>query len=152
MAGRTSIGMASKIGGCRPEDFFNVLKPLGFEADTSPVEDELPGIQKAIPQFLKTAAAAQILTLDVRSMLAGGTDPLKLIQQQVKEMQTGQILKIVNTFEPTPLIKLLEKQGFLSYVDVVEPELVETYFYKPEGTESPELRNTTDEANDWDEL
>jgi hypothetical protein len=35
MAGRTSIGMASKIGGCKPEDFFEILKPLGFVSDNS---------------------------------------------------------------------------------------------------------------------
>lgn len=35
MAKRTSIAMASKIGGCTPEDFFRVLAPLGFETDPS---------------------------------------------------------------------------------------------------------------------
>ena len=34
MAGRTTIAMASKIGGCKPEDFFKALAPLGFEADS----------------------------------------------------------------------------------------------------------------------
>ena len=33
MAGRTSLAMASKVGGCRLEDFFIKLKPLGFETD-----------------------------------------------------------------------------------------------------------------------
>ena len=30
LAGRTSIAMASKIGGCEVNDFFNRLRPLGF--------------------------------------------------------------------------------------------------------------------------
>ena len=52
MAGRTSIAMASKIGRCTPEDFFEKLKPLGFETDTSkPVEEETAAEQKSIPQL-----------------------------------------------------------------------------------------------------
>ncbi|HRO73030.1 MAG TPA: DUF1858 domain-containing protein, partial [Saprospiraceae bacterium] len=35
MASRTSISMASKIGGCKVEDFFEKLKPLGFVIDSS---------------------------------------------------------------------------------------------------------------------
>ena len=28
MAGRTSISMASRIGGCKPDDFFEILKHI----------------------------------------------------------------------------------------------------------------------------
>src|SRR6478609_7532709 len=69
MAGRTSIAMASKIGGCTPEDFFEKLKPFGFEAEASqPKEEEVATGQKAIPQFIKELETHHIVTLDVRSM------------------------------------------------------------------------------------
>ncbi len=98
MAGRTSIAMASKIGGCTPEDFFMKLKPYGFEVDASQsTEEEMATEQKPIPQFIKELEAHHIVTLDVRSMLADGNDPLKLIQQTVKELQQGQVLNIINT-------------------------------------------------------
>lgn len=35
MAGRTSLAMASKIGGCSVNDFFVKLQPLGFEIDST---------------------------------------------------------------------------------------------------------------------
>src|SRR5690625_2303857 len=38
MAGRTSIAMASKIGGCTPDDFFEVLEKLGFEKEDNKEE------------------------------------------------------------------------------------------------------------------
>ena len=153
MAGRTSIAMASKIGGCTPGDFFEKLKPYGFEADTSkPVEEEAGAEQKPVPQFIKELEADHIVTLDVRSMLAGGNDPLKLIQQTVKGLQQGQVLKIINTFEPTPLIKLLEKQGFQCYTDAVEKDLVETYFYKTTTDGNVQLEAKPDDTNDWDEV
>ncbi|MEJ7778927.1 MAG: DUF2249 domain-containing protein, partial [Daejeonella sp.] len=129
------------------------LKPYGFEADTSPqAEEDTSAEQKPLPQFVKELEAAHIVSLDVRAMLSAGNDPLKLIQQTVKELQQGQVLKIINTFEPTPLIKLLEKQGFQTYIDVVEKGLVETYFYKTTAIGNVQLEDAGDDTNDWEQI
>lgn len=153
MAGRTSIAMASKIGGCTPEDFFKKLEPLGFEADTSPsLSAETTTEQKVIPAFIKELEADHIVSLDVRSMLASGNDPLKLIQQTVKALKQGQALKIINTFAPTPLIALLKNQGFESYVDAVSNDLFETYFYKTTADGSVEIEAVPDDTNDWNQV
>lgn len=149
MAGRTSIAMASKIGGCKPQDFYDVLEPFGFEADTSSQLLQEKEELKALPHFLKNPAEITIVTLDVRSMLASGTDPLKLIQQTIKQLNTGEALKIVNTFEPTPLIKLLEKQGFEAYTSSENDSLVETYFYRSAKKQERVSENPT-ENNDWE--
>ena len=151
MAGRTTISMASKIGGCRPDDFYRVLKPYGFEIDESSAtgEDVLPE-RKPLPASLQNITSENFVVLDVRSMLAEGNDPLKFIQQTVKNLVDGQVLKIVNTFEPTPLIKLLEKQGFESYTDVVDQELIETYFYRTGFKKDAPKEITTEELTDWD--
>jgi len=153
MAGRTSIAMASKIGGCTPEDFFGKLKPYGFEADASqPTKEKTAIEQKPVPNFIKELEADHIVSLDVRSMLAAGNDPLKLIQQTVKELKQEQALKIINTFAPTPLIALLEKQGFECYVDAMNKDLVESYFYKTTADGNVQLEAVPDETNDWDQL
>lgn len=151
MAGRTSISMASKIGGCTPQDFFKVLEPYGFEFDSSTRVDEEPVPERVdLPDFINKLESAQVVSLDVRQMLAAGNDPLKLIQQTVKELQSHQVLKIINTFEPTPLIKLLEKQGFQSCTDFVNQDLIETYFYKTDDKESTQDELKADESNgDW---
>lgn len=151
MAGRTSISMASKIGGCKPEDFFEILKPLGFVSDNS-VQEQDPVLQKSLKAFVKDIETAHIIPLDVRAMLAEGNDPLKLIQKHIKELKEGQVLKIINTFEPTPLIKLLEKQGFESYVDLIEKDLIETYFYRTIAPEVTQETLSESENNDWDIL
>jgi uncharacterized protein (DUF2249 family) len=152
MAGRTSISMASKIGGCRPEDFFEKLKPYGFEADGAAEPEEELAEQLPVPDFVKNLQADHIVVLDVRAMLAGGTDPLKHIQQTVRQLAPGQALKIVNSFEPTPLIKLLEKQGFQSYTGIVEKDLVETYFSKTEGTADLSVAVAATTGDDWEQL
>jgi uncharacterized protein (DUF2249 family) len=128
MAGRTSIAMASKLGGCAIADFFTKLKPLGFEVDDGmpPAEEE----KKHVPGFMATLNEAQLIVLDVRPVIASGKDPLSMIIEKVKTIHAGQVLKIINSFEPTPLMHLLEKQGFESFADMINDELVETWFYK----------------------
>lgn len=132
MAGRTTIAMASKIGGCKPADFFKALAPLGFEVDrpqTDAQEDAVPE-SKPKPEYLQNIQPDRLVNFDVRAMLAEGSDPLKSIQQQVKSLNPGEVLVIINNFEPVPLIKLLEKQGFQTYVNFIDPDTIETYFYK----------------------
>jgi len=132
MAGRTSIAMASKIGGCNPEDFFKALAPLGFETDNAAVLPQENAVSKNAPkpEYLQSIQPERLINFDVRAMLAEGNDPLKQIQQKVKSLQPGEVLVIVNNFEPVPLIKLLERQGFQTYVHFVDADTIETYFYK----------------------
>lgn len=150
MASRTTIAMASKVGGCSVEDFFKKLQPLGFEIDSQTKEEESE--IKPLPGFLKNAEARNIIDLDVRPVIESGKDPLRMIQQKVSELQPGQVLKIINTFEPTPLIQLLGKQGFESYTDTIETDLIYTYFFKKDsGKFSFEKADTTN-SKDWEEL
>lgn len=143
MAGRASIAMASKIGGCRVDDFFEKLGPLGFDIDAATpaiTEDE-----NERPDFKEE----QLVVFDVRPILQSGEDPLSQILQKIKTIQSGQVLKIVNTFEPTPLMLLLQKQGFESHAIHLNDNLVETFFYKT-GASLPIETKTP--ANDWDEI
>jgi uncharacterized protein (DUF2249 family) len=156
MAGRASIAMASKMGGCTPEDFFTALKPLGFEADKSKtVPDAIPE-NKPVPTYLRSLKPEQIISFDVRALLAGGSDPLKQIQQKINALQPGEALLIVNNFEPVPLIKLLEKQGFASYVKFAGKGTVETYFYRTGPSKKsvgmPETKTEAATPGDWDAL
>lgn len=148
MAGRTSLAMAAKVGGCKVEDFFNRLKPLGFEIDaaTTIKEEE----KSPLPPLIRKLRKEQIVELDVRPVIASGKDPLSLIVKEVNAIQPGQVLKIINTFEPTPLMVLLEKQGFSSYADGIKDDWVETYFYKTDAA-TPVLKSTTEDSSEgWD--
>lgn len=129
MAGRTSIATAAKMGGCTVDDFFNKLVPLGFKVD-----EKLPlsatTIQEPKPAFIALLQPEDLQILDVRPVLASGTDPLALIQQKVRELKQNQCLLIINSFEPTPLIHLLKKQGFESFVENLQPDCIHSYFYR----------------------
>ncbi|HEX6915380.1 MAG TPA: DUF2249 domain-containing protein, partial [Chitinophagaceae bacterium] len=145
MAGRTTLTAASKLGGCQVEDFYTRLEPLGFriDRDTKPVEEP----KKPMPAFINSLNSSQLVTLDVRPVIASGSDPLNLIMEKVKSIDPGQALKIINTFEPTPLILMLEKKGFETWVDTINDNLVETWFYKKGPTAA--VSTEAPVANDW---
>ena len=153
LAARTSIAMAAKIGGCEVNDFFNQLKPLGFEIDKESASvDEKPEI-KPIPEFLKDVSPDKIIDLDVRPAIQSGKDPLNMILQKVKAIDQGQVLKIINSFEPTPLMHLLGKKGFESYSEMITADLVQTYFYKKStGTAQNLAANVSNNSKGWDEI
>lgn len=153
MAGRTSIAMASKIGGCTPEDFFKALAPLGFEVDTTKQVLEEKVEEQAMPAFLQNRKPEEIVPFDVRAILASGEDPLRAIQEKAKALQATQALLIINNFEPVPLIKLLEKQGFQSYVQNKSEDEIHTYFFKTKETVVDSTNHEEqNQDEDWDEV
>lgn len=150
MAGRTSIAMASKISGCGLEAFYDKLKPLGFEIDNEvAVEEDKP---HPVPSFLHKIKEENVVTLDVRPTIESGKDPLKDIMQAVKNIPDGGALKITNSFEPTPLISLLQKQGYQYFVDRADNDVVETWFYKEKGDHSQGALDIHVNEEGWEEM
>lgn len=143
LAGRTTISMAAKVGGCKVQDFFDKLEPLGFEVDPNASVDEEE--KQAFPEYLQKVKKDKIVALDVRPIIAEGKDPLGQIMKAAKSIPANGALKVINSFEPTPLIAVLEKQGYEYYVDFVEKDDVQTWFYKEnsKGGEEIEVDDTT---------
>jgi len=150
MAARTSIGMASNIAGISVEKFFEKLHPLGFEPDRE-TRPESNAERPKLPAFFNSLKPEQIIDLDVRPIMDGGKDPLTLITQKIKSLPEKGALKIINSFEPTPLISLLKKQGFESFTDRIDDQTVETYFYKTGKTKTLESPSENNDEG-WDEL
>ena len=100
---------------------------------------------------MKSLQPEKMIELDVRPVIESGKDPLNIIVQKVKTLETGFVLKIINSFEPTPLIHLLGKQGYESFTEIISDDLVNTYFYKK--ADSPSLKTEiTANSSDWDEV
>ena len=151
IAARTSISMASKLGGCSVDDFFKKLQPLGFEIDQAAVVMKKENENKPVPGFVNIGAD-KMIELEVRSVIESGKDPLDIIVKKVKTLETGSVLKIINSFEPTPLMHLLGKQGFESYAETISDDLVNTYFYKKSGINVLAENKETDHSKGWDEI
>lgn len=149
IAGRTSIAMASKLGGCGVDDFFTKLAPLGFTIDRGgPVRNDEPE-EEPVPDFLKNRSPESISELDVRPVIESGKDPLSLILQKVKSLEPGSVLKIINSFDPAPLRHLLGKQGFESFTTHLNDSLVHTFFYKGQQGQISVAPIQNNQGDDW---
>ena len=148
LANRTSIAMACKMVGHTTEEFFAKLRPLGFEIDGEAAPAEIE--HHDVPAFVAQVTKDQIIDFDVRELLTSGQDPLSAILEKTKSLKAGQALKIINTFEPVPLVKMLEKKGFIIHIDKISDDLIETYFYKPiEAEDVAEEKLETTNENAW---
>lgn len=55
--------------------------------------------------------------LDVRPLLADGTEPFTAIRERIDALAPGQGLTLVAPFLPAPLIELLKSEGFESTME-----------------------------------
>ncbi|MCF6167550.1 DUF2249 domain-containing protein [Lutibacter sp.] len=78
---------------------------------------------------------SNLISLDVRPIIEGGSDPFKEIMKAVKKLKSNEVLKIINSFEPIPLINKLEKQGFKTWTDRPKVGVVHTFFKKENNVE-----------------
>lgn len=125
---RVSIADACKISNTPVTDFMRSMEQIGFRLAGSPPV----GPERTTPVFIEPR---DYLELDARPILANGRDPLKEILATVKLLEEDQGLKLINTFEPLPLIHLLAEKGFGWRVSKESPDLVITFFNKAPGVE-----------------
>lgn len=136
MAPRITIAEAAKIGGVAVSDFVKVLLPLGFEFDDTAVSGNQTGTIKE-PEWLLKAKPQNIQNFDVRELLDSGKDPFGQIMEKYNCLEPGNILCVINSFAPTPLIEILNNKGAQSYLQQVSPQVYYSYFIKPVNNKKP---------------
>lgn len=151
LARRVSIADACKIGGCTLHDFLDAMKQVGFKVEIEAIEEK-----RAVQQNGVFQEAGSYRTLDVRPLLAQDQDPLKEILAGISILEENQGLKLINTFEPLPLINLLADRGFSHLTVSPEPEVFITYFNR-DATKSTVAKdlvdyNETVDADFFDEV
>lgn len=93
-----------------------------------------------------------IVCLDVRPILSEGSDPFNVIMETVKSLKEGQVLQIINTFQPLPLITKLEGNGYKSWTEQPEPGIFHTFFKKDKTIEKAIEPTVIEENLNFDNL
>lgn len=127
LASRVSISDAARIGKCSIDDFYKILLPLGFDIDKATTEKSQTFVSITDEQYHYD------LLLDVRADIEQGADPFKKIMAEMNMLQEGQTLKLINSFEPTPLIRILSDKGYSAQIVTKTKDEVHTYFRKKES-------------------
>jgi uncharacterized protein (DUF2249 family) len=118
LAPRVTVLQAARIGGVEVDELLkNLNASISLEyvpQNGTPVNktqqqlEEFEDINQAI---IETVATEEVV-LDVRPIISSGSDPLKIILQNVRGLQEGQALHLINSFEPIPLYSVLGGKGF----------------------------------------
>jgi TusA-related sulfurtransferase len=152
LAPRVNIETAARIGGVDIQVFFDKLAKIGFEVDkkAETTKQQIETINKTDNMFdLKND---KITVLDVREGLANGIDPFNEIMAAIKDFTDGEVLKIVNTFEPTPIINVLKQKGFISKVEHISENEIHTYLKKEQEDKSEEINQKAQESAKTDDI
>jgi uncharacterized protein (DUF2249 family) len=151
LASRVTIADAARIGKCRVEDFYEKLQPLGFSVASKPTYNKraIPMETDILerPAFMANLKATDTIVLDVRATIAKGDDPFLQIMEAVNKLSPEQVLCIVNTFEPIPLIAIVRPKGFEYYTETLGPNLVKTYFKRQSAGEKLDVSAATIDPN-----
>jgi hypothetical protein len=142
-ARRVTIADACKISRCSIADFMESMKQIGFNVDEEG-RSNTEILTQSVPEIKEPGS---YLALDVRPILAQDKDPLKEIMASINVLGENQGLKLINTFEPLPLIYLLADKGFTHHVDFVDDNTVITYFNKAPGSEEEIIPFPPDEPS-----
>lgn len=122
LGGRATVADAAKIGNCTSELILTSLGGIGFEVAVT------DGPAAILPEKIGEHAALEYdRVYDARPVLASGNDPFQQIMAQLKVINAGQTLLLINSFEPAPLIKILKSRLYHITVLRKAPDLVETY-------------------------
>lgn len=141
-ASRVTIGDAARIGKCDINLFFEKLKPLGF------IADEVNETNREV-KYSEVSNLEYDMLLDVREDIASSKDPFRKIMQAITDLSNGNVLLLINSFEPLPLISILKEKGCTADVVEIGPGEVHTFFKKqteenissPSATENEFLFN-----------
>ena len=134
LASRITVGDVARIGKYDINILLKKLADIGFEIETIPVLEEGKNEMSQNSAILEAINSSKFTTLDVRPALAKGEDPFKNIMEALKTLKADYALEVINTFEPTPLIKIVNSQGYVSMVET-KNNVVFTYFLKVAETE-----------------
>ncbi len=147
LAKRVSIKDAARIGNVDVNILLNKLREIGFEiaskgAETANSQKNTPHTEtgKEEQQGKQKYQDMKVIKLDVRPELDKGIDPFQSIMKKIKTLKEGEVLQVINTFEPLPLINVLKKKGYRSWTER-EEGVVLTHFQKTEDSETENLES-----------
>jgi uncharacterized protein (DUF2249 family) len=133
LAPRVTVAEAAKIGGVPVCVLIDKLRGIGFETtDDCGCETVSPKDKYRLQENEIKMKKQNIIELDVRPSLEKGVDPFNEIMAKLKQMKEDETLKIINTFEPIPLLNLLKEKGYVYETERPEKGLVYTYLEKAE--------------------
>jgi hypothetical protein len=125
-----TLEKAAQMGGIPLRQLIATLRQaVGLPAEHSTADHGMGGrpaeVERPVPDWLDDAKV--ILTIDADRLLESGQVPLPRVHQAVNELAPGQLLCVVSSFNPAPLLEALTKAGHHTYIRQASPGAFRTY-------------------------
>jgi len=133
LAPRVTVTDAAKIGNITVNEFLKRLSEIGFEVIYDDEEIKNP-IDKEV-----SFDPNKIKDLDVRATIQSGADPFSDIIKALKGLKDDEVLKVINVFEPIPIINVLKEKGYQAWTKKIETEEYHTFFKKEVSSSHQEI-------------
>lgn len=127
LAPRVSVKDAAKIGNVSINEFLTKLENIGFEVIYDETQDDK---LSETNNNLTTTDSLKTVLLDVRPTINAGADPFKEIMGAIKNMKDCETLQLINIFEPTPIIQILQEKGYKSWTKKISDDEYHIFFTK----------------------
>ena len=127
VASITSLSQAAKVGDIDLVQFVNSLRhevgqaPLSIDASAEQANEP--------PVWFKTGTIVK--SIDARPMLEAGEHPVGLVLQEVDQLGDGEILELITTSVPAPLVEKVQAKGFAAWTLMRSKEEFKSYFSLP---------------------
>jgi len=144
LAPRVSVASAAQVGNANVNEMLAALEKIGFEVEYDLDSKQINVTEEKINDMERT----NVVDLDVRPILDGGTDPFNAIMETLKTLKPEETLRIINTFEPIPLLNILKSKGYEYESERPEDGIVHTYLHKVGDVEIKEEEIATIDAPD----
>ncbi|HYI24818.1 MAG TPA: DUF2249 domain-containing protein [Thermomicrobiales bacterium] len=125
-----TVEQAARIGGVTPEALLARLnQEAGLEVPAPVVApDPRPRIDAEPPDWLDSAEVTRML--NVRPIMERGEEPYKVIMSIAREVQPGEVLRLLVGFEPVPLYDTLGRKGFSAWARPLAADCWQVDFHR----------------------
>jgi len=126
----TSLAQAARVGGV---SVIELVKRLRQEVGQPELGDTIQDVDSddataEPPPWYDEHKIKE--TLDARSMIDSGEQPIGIVLRDLDKLDDGQIYELITPFEPAPLIDKAKAGGILVWVKSVSPQESHTYFVR----------------------
>ncbi len=126
-----TVEQAARVGGVAPDVLLARLnQAAGVATGTPAPATGVPAADSAVnpPAWLDVAEVTRML--DVRPIMARGEEPFRAIMTTARDVQPGEVFRLVAGFEPAPLYDALGKQGFSHWARPLAPDAWQVDFHR----------------------
>lgn len=126
MAKVASLEQAARMAGMDVRTLVATLRrAVGQEVETAVTPSGAEESPTEPPSWLDPSKVCE--TLDADAMLAQDKVPLTLVTARARELEEGDILRVMSSFRPTPLTDTLERAGYRWFTRQAGPQQFETF-------------------------